>query len=229
MMMGWRLTTASLATIGVMGATPGVIADEVGQPARLTVEVTDRDGQPDGNVVIDATKTGADDDQQPHPVTAIMDQVDTAFVPHILVIQVRSLVEFPNSDSISHHVYSFSEAKSLELPLYRGTTHPPLVFDVPGLVILGCNIHDEMLGYILVVDTPYFSQSNVDGQTDLVGLAPGYYSIQVWTPRLRENSLPAELHITLTDAEERQIGVRISEKLSPSHASDRGGLSRPVY
>lgn len=86
-----------------------------------------------------------------------------------------------------------------------------------------------MLGYILVVDTPYFSQSNVDGQTELVGLAPGDYSIQVWTPRLRENSLPPELQISLIDAEERQMRVRFTEKLSPPHTSDRGGLSRPVY
>ncbi len=224
-----RLSTASIAAIAAMVATPCVIAGELWQPARLTVEVTDRDGQPVGDVVIYATKNGADDDRQPHPATAIMDQIGTAFVPHILVIQVGSLVEFPNSDSISHHVYSFSEAKSLELPLYRGTTHPPLIFDVPGLVILGCNIHDEMLGYILVVDTPYFSQSNVNGQTELVGLAPGDYSIQVWTPRLRENSLPPELQISLIDAEERQMRVRFTEKLSPPHTSDRGGLSRPVY
>ena len=152
MMTMRSLTTASFATIWVMVATPCVIADEIGQLARLSVGVTDRDGQPVGDVVIYATKNSVDDDQRPHPITAVMDQIDTNFVPHILIAQAGALIEFPNSDNISHHVYSFSEARPLELPLYKGTTHPPLLFDVPGLVILGCNIHDDMLGYIIVVD-----------------------------------------------------------------------------
>ena len=224
-----RLTTASFATISAMAAVTGVIAAEIGQPARLNVEVTDRDGQPVGDVVIYAKNSGVDDDQRPHPITAVMDQIDRTFVPHILVAQAGGLVEFPNSDTISHHVYSFSETKPFELPLYRGTTHPPLLFDVPGLVIVGCNIHDDMLGYIIVVDTPYFSKSNVDGQAELFGLAPGDYSIHVWTPRLRQNSLPPASHVALIDAEEREISVRFTEKLSPPHTSDGGGLSRSLY
>ena len=229
MMTMRRLTAAGFTTISAIAAVTGVIAAEIGQPARLNVGVTDRDGQPVGDVVIYATKNGVDDVQRPHPITAVMDQIDTNFVPHILIAQAGALIEFPNSDTISHHVYSFSEARPLELPLYKGTTHPALLFDVPGLVILGCNIHDDMLGYIIVVDTPYFSKSNVDGQAELVGLAPGDYSIHVWTPRLRENSLPPALHIVLIDAEERQISVQFTEKLLPPHASYSGGLSRPVY
>ena len=243
MMTTRRLTTASFATIWVMVATPCVIADEIGQLARLSVEVTDRDGQlarlsvevtdrdgqPVGDVVIYAKKNGVDDDQRTYPITAVMDQIDSNFVPHILVAQAGALIEFPNSDTVSHHVYSFSETRPLELPLYKGTTHPPLLFDVPGLVILGCNIHDDMLGYIIVVDTPYFSKSNVDGQAELFGLVPGDYSIHVWTPRLRQNSLPPASHVALIDAEEREISVRFTEKLSPPHASDGGGLSRSLY
>ncbi len=229
MMTTRRLTTASFATIWVMVATPCVIAGEIGQLARLSVEVTDRDGQPVGDVVIYAKKNGVDDDQRTYPITAVMDQIDSNFVPHILVAQAGALIEFPNSDTVSHHVYSFSETRPLELPLYRGTTHPPLLFDVPGLVILGCNIHDDMLGYIIVVDTIYFSTSNVDGQAELFGLVPGDYSIHVWTPRLRQNSLPPASHVALIDAEEHEISVRFTEKLSPPHASDGGGLSRSLY
>ncbi len=229
MMTMRRFTTAGFATISALAAFTGAVADEIGQPARLSVEVTDRDGQPVGDVVIYAKNNGVDDDQRLPSITAVMDQIDRAFVPHILVAQAGGLVEFPNSDTISHHVYSFSETKPLELPLYRGTTHPPLLFDVPGLVVLGCNIHDDMLGYIIVVDTPYFSKSDVDGRAELVGLAPGDYSIHVWTPRLRENSLPPALHVVLIDAEERQISVQFIEKLFPPHASYGGGLSRPVY
>ncbi len=68
---------------------------------------------------------------------------------------------------MSHHVYSFSEAKTFELALYKGNAHPPLVFDRPGVVVLGCNIHDSMLGYILVVDTPHFASTDAAGALSL--------------------------------------------------------------
>ena len=81
---------------------------------------------------------------------AIMDQVNLAFVPDVLVIPVHSTVQFPNSDAISHQVYSFSSARQFQLPLYRGKPYPPVTFDQPGVVTLGCNIHDNMLAYIVV-------------------------------------------------------------------------------
>ena len=83
-------------------------------------------------------------------MNAIMDQVNLAFVPDVLVIPVHSSVQFPNSDAISHQVYSFSSARQFQLPLYRGKPYPPVVFDQPGVVTLGCNIHDNMLAYIVV-------------------------------------------------------------------------------
>ena len=76
------------------------------------------------------------------------------FAPDLLVIPVGSTVEFPNSDSVSHQIYSFSPAKRFQLPLYRGKPYPPVHFDQAGVVTLGCNIHDEMLAYLLVTDAP---------------------------------------------------------------------------
>ena len=78
------------------------------------------------------------------------------FVPDLLVVPVGSTVSFPNSDSVSHQIYSFSAAKRFQLPLYRGKPYPPRLFDQAGLVMLGCNIHDWMIAYIDVTDAPFY-------------------------------------------------------------------------
>jgi hypothetical protein len=92
-----------------------------------------------------------------------MDQRDQQFAPHVLAVQRGTAVSFPNSDQIRHHVYSFSEPKRFELRLYSGVPADPVVFDRAGTVVLGCNIHDDMIGFVRVVDTPWFATSGEDG------------------------------------------------------------------
>ncbi|WP_196767929.1 hypothetical protein, partial [Streptobacillus moniliformis] len=76
-------------------------------------------------------------------------------MPHVLAITVGSEVRFPNRDKLRHQVYSFSKAKTFDLPLYSGHPAAPVRFDEIGVVELGCNIHDGMIGYIVVLDTPH--------------------------------------------------------------------------
>ena len=97
------------------------------------------------------------------PVTAILDQINLAFVPDLIVVPVGSTVEFPNSDSVSHQIYSFSPTKRFQLPLYHGKPYPPVHFDQAGIVTLGCNIHDRMVGYIYVTDAQYFGRTDAHG------------------------------------------------------------------
>jgi plastocyanin len=116
----------------------------------LSVLVIDPAGRRISNVVVVVTAVGS---QSPRVDSADgahaqMDQRNREFVPHVLVIEAGTWVDFPNSDTVSHQVYSFSPAKPFQLPLYKGSAHPPVLFDHPGLVTLGCNIHDNMLGYI---------------------------------------------------------------------------------
>jgi hypothetical protein len=158
-----------------------------------------------------------------------MDQKDRQFVPHILVVRTGTEIRFPNSDTVSHHVYSFSPAKSFELALYRqGTVHPPLAFDTPGEVTLGCNIHDDMVGYILVVDTPFYGLTDGRGETSLTGLAPGKYRVHVWTPRLKRADLPAPVEIDVAD-EPVPFTARLAAKLSPAHHSADSSLRWSRY
>jgi plastocyanin len=119
------------------------------------------------------------------PTPAVMDQVHKEFVPAVLPVVVGTPVSFPNRDNIRHHVYSFSSAKKFELPLYMGTPSSPVVFDKPGPVALGCNIHDWMVAYVYVVATPYFVKTGADGRARLEGLPAGPYEARVWHPRLR--------------------------------------------
>jgi hypothetical protein len=111
-----------------------------------------------------------------------MDQRNLEFVPRVLVVGVGARVDFPNNDSVSHQVYSFSAAKRFQLPLYKGEVHPPVVFDRPGLVVLGCNIHDSMVGYVYVTDAPYFGTTVADGGWELKDIPLGDYRIVLWSP-----------------------------------------------
>jgi plastocyanin len=127
---------------------------------------------------------------------AIMDQVNTQFSPHILAVQKDTQVRFPNSDSVKHHVYSFSQAKTFELQLYKKLHADPLLFSKLGSVELGCNIHDWMLGYIFVVNTPYFGKTDIEGNISLE-LPYGEYQLNVWHPRIQDklSSLTRQLNV----------------------------------
>ena len=123
---------------------------------------------------------------QPHDIAtlpATVTQINRQFEPYITVVAQGSEVSFPNRDATAHHVYSFSSAKSFELPLYKNEYPAPVVFDTPGVVVLGCNIHDWMLAYIYVADTPYFSQLE-DAKAAFQELPPGAYRAALWHPDL---------------------------------------------
>ncbi|HLO93793.1 MAG TPA: methylamine utilization protein [Burkholderiaceae bacterium] len=112
---------------------------------------------------------------------AEMAQRDRQFQPHVLVVQTGTAVAFPNFDTVRHHVYSFSPIKPFDIKLYSGTPAEPIVFDKPGVAALGCNIHDRMGAFIVVVDTPVFGKTNVQGELSL-DLPPGEHTLRLWHP-----------------------------------------------
>lgn len=149
----------------------------------------------------------------PPPAEAIMDQVDKQFLPHILVIQKGTKVRFPNSDSIKHHVYSFSSTKVFELRLYRDNQPAPLLFDQTGVVEMGCNIHDWMLGYIYVVDTPYFTQVG-ERNSAHIEVPNGEFTLSVWHPRIQDSEDTLTQNVTVNA--DKTITVTLKEPLLPS-------------
>jgi plastocyanin len=153
------------------------------------------------------------------PLKAIMDQINLAFVPDVLVIPVHSTVQFPNSDLISHQVYSFSDARKFQLPLYRGKPYPPVAFDQPGVATLGCNIHDNMLAYVVVTAAQYFGRTDSQGQWSANDIPAGRYRVHVWHPLLNE---PQEIERTVqVDADRFRLEFRLTRTLHPAPLKGR--------
>jgi len=146
--------------------------------ASIEFRVTDASGAPLQDVAVYATP------RQPLPPRprreAIIEQVKRQFAPLVSVIQTGTAVDFPNRDDVRHHVYSFSPAKTFEIKLYVGTPAKPVVFDKPGEVVLGCNIHDHMRGFVFVVDTPFVAKTDATGRAVVDDLPAGEFDIGVW-------------------------------------------------
>ena len=183
----------------------------------LTVIVKQHGGKPlQGAVVTIESEAAA---QPAAPIKAIMDQLNLSFVPDVLVIPVHSAVQFPNSDPISHQVYSFSSARQFQLPLYRGKPYPPVTFDKPGVVTLGCNIHDNMLAYIVVTNAPYFGRTDAKGEWNAANLPAGKYRVRAWHSLLNE---PQELERRLQTASDHdQLELELTHNLRPAPLTGR--------
>lgn len=150
------------------------------------------------------------------PVAATIDQLDLRFEPHVLVVPVGSRVNFPNTDKVSHQVYSFSPAKRFQLELYRGKPYPPVLFDQHGTVTLGCNIHDQMRAYVYVVEAHYYGRTDATGAWRLPDVVPGEYTVQIWHPLARDSRPLVEQTIRVSAAEP-QLTLRLATapKLRP--------------
>ena len=133
------------------------------------------------------------------------------FEPFVTVVEKDTAISFPNEDSMAHHVYSFSPAKRFELKLYKGSAHEPVVFNVPGVIALGCNVHDWMLAYIVVVDTPFFAKTDQNGEARLTHLPAGNLDLMVWYPGMKA---PVRAQaVTLSKAESQSIEHRLDVTL----------------
>lgn len=223
-------TPSRSAVTGVLW-TAGLLAclASVASAATLTVDVFDRDGLPVAGVVVYATPLGGDSPKRDTDAPPVMDQRGEQFTPHVLVVQTGTAVLFPNHDVVSHHVYSFSRPKPFELPLYKGMAYPPIVFDQPGIVDLGCNIHDSMEAHVVVIDTPYFAVTSANGSAELPDLPAGEYAVEVYTPRLRASLLPPPTDITVHGEAGADIQIHLEKRLGPPHADTSESLTWSHY
>jgi plastocyanin len=197
---------------------------ELAAAGSLTVHVLDRDGRPVPEVAVyaeaidgPAAAVSLAGDSGPAAPNATMNQHERSFDPHILIIETGTRVDFPNSDDIRHHVYSFSPAKRFNFSIDSGQVHEALQFDVPGVVTLGCNIHDDMLGYILVVDTPHFAKTDGHGQVVLASLAAGRYEVGIWSPRVGSRHQPEAQIVDVASDQDVEYEQRFEDKLYPPH------------
>lgn len=161
----------------------GALLAASAQAADVQVQVQDASGRSVADAVVFLESEQAR--RQVRPVAGLeMAQNHKQFVPQVLIVPVGSEVNFPNRDTVRHHVYSFSSAKKFELKLYTGTPAQPVRFEQSGVVVLGCNIHDQMVGWVLVLDTPYYAQTSASGQVALSAVPAGHYRLRTWHARL---------------------------------------------
>jgi plastocyanin len=129
-----------------------------------------------------------------------VEQRDIQFAPRILIVPVGATVAFPNRDKVRHHVYSFSRPKPFELKLYGREEARTVTFDRPGVVALGCNIHDVMSGILFVTATPFAAQTDAAGRVTWADAPGGRATLRVWHPSIRApgNSLAQPVAIAAT-------------------------------
>lgn len=165
--------------------------------ARVDVQVQDAAGKPLEGAVAYVESAAARAAAKPMAQAEVA-QAEKQFTPRVSVVTTGSLVGFPNRDKVRHHVFSFSKAKTFEIKLYTGTPANPLLFDKPGIVVLGCNIHDTMVAWVLVLDTPWSTQTNALGQARLPDVPAGTHKLLVWHPDLPPGTPPVEQALVLS-------------------------------
>ncbi len=150
----------------------------------LTVTVKTASGQPVKDAVVTIAAPGLHEPIKfDWPMR--MAQQNVQFEPFVLIAPVGADVSFPNLDKVRHHVYSFSATKRFELKLYGHDETRVVHFDKPGTVALGCNIHDTMIGFVRVVDTPFAAKTNAAGVAVLHDAPSGKVMLHVWHPYLK--------------------------------------------
>ena len=160
------------------------------------------------------------------PVSAEIYQKDRAFHPHVLVVPVGSSVDFPNRDNTQHHVYSFSPAKTFNIELYADRPAARIVFDKPGIVQLGCNIHDHMQGFVVVTDTADTGRTDTSGKVTLsLDTLPsegsqGTVTLEIWHPRLPDNTRPVTREIE-RDSESAIVTLNLEPEPAAEGSLDR--------
>jgi plastocyanin len=180
--------------------------------AELHALIKDQHGRPVADAVVTAVEADPRNALHPALPTETVDQVDKQFVPYVKAIYVGSKIRFPNKDNIRHQVYSFSSAKKFELPLYAGTEALPVSFDKPGVVVLGCNIHDWMIGYIYVADTPFFAKTASSGDAALKDLPAGQYLLRVWHPSMERAEETTQKTVTLAGGDVLDLEWQLAVK-----------------
>ena len=178
----------------------------------LNLKLVDAAGRPVSDAVVSVRPAGgipAGPIRFPWPTTMI--QQNVAFVPHVLIVPVGATVRFPNKDKVRHHVYSFSRPAKFEIKLFGQDETRSYTFKTPGAVAVGCNIHDQMTGFIKVVETPFAAKSDAAGTARITGMATGTAQVTIWHPLLRakDNELVVNVPIPGSGAASKTVPLTL--------------------
>jgi plastocyanin len=174
----------------------------------MEVRVLDSTGKPLPDAVVFLESREARAAVKPAPQVDVA-QAHKQFEPQVTVVPVGTAVNFPNRDTVRHHVYSFSPVKKFEIKLYVGTPAAPVVFDQPGVAVLGCNIHDQMAAWVLAVATPWYGKTGADGVLRLPQVPAGSYRLRTWHASLPVGA-PAADQALVVDTAAQQLVLRLA-------------------
>lgn len=210
-----------------VGCVGFILATMVCSPAlqakTLELSVTGADGEPLRYAVayVESPDLEVQVEEESRPDGEV-DQRDGQFMPHSQVLQRGTAARFPNNDQVRHHVFSFSDAKSFELPLFADEAPRPIHFDTAGVVVLGCNIHDHMIGHLLIVDTPIFGNADEHGLIRLDGVPDhAEATLRVWHPELGEDDMGITVEMNGDAALDVSMDVTDTPPPEPPSLRDR--------
>jgi plastocyanin len=177
--------------------------------ATVEVQVADGSGRPLPGAAVFLESREARAAAKPGPQVDVV-QANRQFQPPVTLVTVGTAVNFPNRDTVRHHVYSFSPTKKFEIKLYVGTPAAPVVFDNPGIAVLGCNIHDTMAAWVLVLETPHHGLTGADGRASLAGVPAGSYRLRAWHPSLPAGTAVWDQPLQVAAAGQPPVAVRLA-------------------
>lgn len=204
--MNLRRLLQILVPTGILVAA----AAQAAPAASLRVQVTDENGVPVRDAVVELHAAARGSGPIRFPWRMAMAQKNEQFVPGTLIVAKGSTVAFPNLDRVRHSIYSFSKPARFEIDLYGRDQSRTQGFPIAGSVKLGCNIHDDMRGYIRVTETPFAAKTDHNGYASLGGIPAGAGRLIIWHPRLRAPANEMKQTLTLRSGDQtRKIEVRL--------------------
>jgi plastocyanin len=168
--------------------------------ASVDVNITSTDGHPTASAVVELFPADNGAAILPSHLSdeAIIDQRDETFIPLVSLIRRGGHVVFTNNDHTMHQVYSFSPIKQFAFEVDRGQKSAPVLFDKPGIAAIGCNIHDQMITYVYVAETPWAAAADANGHIQITQVPPGKYRVSIWDPKLKPGYHPETISLNVT-------------------------------
>lgn len=168
--------------------------------ANLDVVVTDTGGKPAVSAVVSLEPVSGNAPRLGSLAgEAVIDQQHETFIPLVRVIRRGGSITFTNNDHTTHQVYSFSPIKQFEYEIDKGQHSPAVVFDKPGIAAIGCNIHDNMVAFVYVADSPWTAMTDASGHAQLHGVPAGNYHASVWHPKLIPGRQPPVIDVAVSE------------------------------
>jgi plastocyanin len=211
---------------------PPPAPEEATPPARAalaTVAGTVSGGGPQGpgGAVIWLKRFGGETPRPAPGRTKVITQRGKTFVPHVLAVPVGTTVSFHNDDPIFHNIFSLSKPNDFDTGLYKQGASYNQTFRHAGVVQILCNIHASMLGFVFVVDTPYYAQADEAGAFAIKGVPPGDYELSVWH---ESASKPSQQRLTVGAAGVRGLALRVAgDQRPPQFLPDKSGKPRQSH